>query len=112
MVQFAYKSWEFSKTDVAPAEGVEELRNFSKEALTAQVKFRMRHFWESRMQRLYSFLGMPMRAKGADADQVLLTYRSYKAAGGEEEEVSLFTEICWHIVRTLLIMFDLFHIFE
>jgi hypothetical protein len=105
MVLFAYQTWHIGKNGIAAPNEVVDLRNLSREALLDQVKGRMHHFWESRMQRLYSFLGMPMRAKGADREQVLATYRSYKAAGGEKAEVSLLiTEICWHIVRTFMIM--------
>jgi hypothetical protein len=63
--------------------------------LTEQVKVRMRKFWESRMQRILSFLGMPMKARGHEGPEKegrVRTYKEYLSQGGVAKEVSLFTD--------------------
>jgi hypothetical protein len=73
MVTFAFISWRRADGRYNVVDDLTLQPKLSRDALHSQVKKRMRHFWESRMQRMYSFLGMPMKAKGQHREAVLAT---------------------------------------
>jgi len=92
MVAHAYEKW---RMETNPnADPLVNQQKLTLESLTEQVKVRMRKFWESRMQRILSFLGMPMKARGHEGpekDRRIRTYKEYLSQGGVAKEVSLFT---------------------
>jgi hypothetical protein len=89
MIKYAYASWRRGKgEDFTGAEDDDFPPGLRDDALDKQLDERMRHYWESRMLRIYSCLGMPMKSKAKNADEVLATYRSYEKAGGVIKEVS------------------------
>jgi len=95
MIKFGFKRWRISdKKRMAVVEAFHLQKWLTLESLTTQVRERMRHFWESRMQRFYSFLGMPMKARcppGPEKERRLRPYKEYIARNGLGEEVCLFT---------------------
>lgn len=69
---------------------------YTLENLKVRIRHRLNSFWELRVHRMYSYLGIPMKARSSEGrekarEERRRSYESYVDGGGLIEEVSKYS---------------------